>query len=33
MTPVCIAVIEIFSFLIQGEADKRDKLPLAIFKL
>lgn len=33
MTPVCIAVIEIFSFLIQGEADKRDKVPLANFKL
>ena len=33
MTPVCIAIIEIFSFLILGEADKRDKLPLAIFKL
>ena len=33
MTPVCSAIMEIFSFPIQGEADKRDKLPLAIFKL
>lgn len=32
MTPVCIVIVEIFSFPIQGEVDKRDKLHLAFFQ-